>query len=234
MKRKSKSEYPYESREAVESLGTKLDEICPSPKSGAIVLSHSPLLDAKKENFGTSLPGSVRIIESNLAFMPDPRISLTSLTSSTYLFIRAIKSIGAANIVLYMPVIPLDRKLPPVVAIEDHISMVSHPPHVGVQPADWEEQFFPMNSAYDAIEALRAMEIAKLPLASGTLLGVGVGQLDTVAGQEAAKRMGAHLISVHIFGQCLVAKRSGMRVIGFAETSGIDPEIIGGLLGRVL
>ena len=229
-----RAKYPYDSNEAVETLAATLNDICPSPRSGAVVLSHSPLLDTKTQDYCTDLPGNVTIIENHLAYMPNIQIGLDALASSTYLFIRAIKGIGGANIVLYMPAAPLVEDLPPVVAVEDHINMLARPPHVGVEPASWEEQFFPMNKAYDPVNALRAMEIAGLPLVSGILLGVGAGQFDTVAGREAAKCFGANLISVHIFGQCLIAKRAGMNVVGFAETSGIDPEIIGGLISRAL
>jgi hypothetical protein len=78
------------------------------------------------------------------------------------------------------------------------------------------------------------MERTSLPPRSGILLGVAFGQFDTPAGREAAVRMGAALISVHIFGQCLIAKRAGMNVVGFAETAGVDPETIGRLVGRSL
>jgi hypothetical protein len=231
---RNSGDYPYESLEAVESLATKLNDICPSPESGAVVLSRSPLLDSKTIDYSANLPGNMRIIENSLGYIPNMHLGLETLSSSSYLFIRALKSLGAANIVLYMPAAPLGDGLPPVVAVEDHIDMLSRPPHIGVEPAGWEERFFPMKQAYDLERALGAMERAGLPKRHEILIGVALGQFDTQAGREAARRMGAGLISVHLFGQCLVARRAGMNVVGFAETAGVDPETIGLLVSRAL
>jgi purine nucleoside phosphorylase len=91
-----------------------------------------------------------------------------------------------------------------------------------------------MNEAYDIESALKALKRSGLPEASGVLLGVGIGQFDTPAGRAAASRFGAQLISVHIFTECLIAKRTGLNVVGFAETAGVDPETIGGLISAAL
>jgi hypothetical protein len=227
-------EYPYDLTEAVENTAIKLGEICPTTQSGAVVYSRSPLISKTGEDYGAGLPGRVEIIENSLVYIPDSKIGLKALSSSAYLFIKAIKAAGAASVVLYMPAAALERDLPPVVAIEDQIDMLSRPPHVGVDPAGWEERFFPMNEAYDLETALEALKRVGLPDSSGILLGVALGQFDTPAGRVAASRMGAHLISVHIVGECLIAKRAGLNVIGFAETAGVDPETIGGLISAAL
>jgi hypothetical protein len=234
MGKKTEKEYPYDSTEAVEKTASKLSEICSSPESGAVILSRSPLLDSKDHDYGVGLPGNLRIIENNPAYIPNVSRGFATISSSSYLFIRALKAAGARDILLYMPALPLGEDLPPVVAIEDQIDMLSRPPHTGVDPAEWEERFFAMNKAYDIDRAMRALKDAGLQQKSGILLGVGPGQFDTPAGREAARRIGGNLMSVYICPQCLIAKRAGLNVTGFAETAGIDPETIGHLISRAL
>jgi len=227
-------EYPYDLTEVVETTAIRLGEICPAIQSGAVVFSRSPLIGPKGDDYGAGLPGRIEVIENSLVYIPSSQIGLRALSTSSYLFIRALQVAGATGIVLYMPAAALSDNLPAIVAIKDHIDMLAHPPHVGVEPAAWEEQFFPMNEAYELDTALQALKRTGLPEASGVLLGVGIGQFDTPAGRAAASRMGAQLISVHIFTECLIAKRAGLNVIGFAETAGVDPETIGGLISAAL
>ena len=227
-------EYPYDSAEAVVNIGLKLGEICAACQAGAVIYGRSPILKKRGEDYGVGLPGSIEVIENSLVYVPDKGIPFRTLTSSAFLFIRALQSTGAARVVIYMPASPLVSGMTPVVAISDHIDMLSRPPHVGVEPMGSEERFFPMNDAYNIDAALRALKHAGLPETSGVLIGVGIGQLDTPAGRSAALRMGANLMSVHIFGECLIAKRAGMEVVGFAETARVDPETIGGLISAAL
>ncbi len=234
MRKKSEKQYPYESTEAVAKAASKLTDICASPESGAVILSRSPLLDSKHNDYGVGLPGNIRIIENSLAYIPDPTRGYATISSSTFLFIRSLRAAGATDVVLCMPAVALDENLPAVVAIEDQVDMLSRPPHTGVDPAEWEERFFAMNSAYDIDRAMKALADAGLPAKSGILLGVGPAQFDTPAGHEAARRIGASLMSVHIAAQCLIAKRAGLKVTGFAETARVDPETIGLIISRAL
>ena len=221
--------YPYESEEEVEILARELSDLCKNPQSAIIQLVSKPEITGHGLSV-KGLPGNIAAgfeenAPTNLIYMPHSDISLTAHNSPSYLFIRAVRGLGAETLVLYMPAIPLVENFPDVVAISDHINMLSRPPHFGVDPSNGEEMFFPMNDAYDTASAMGALEGMGYERKSGILLGAAPGQFSTNAGHEAARKLGADLISPYIFGQCLIAKRAKMKVIAFAETGEceIDP-----------
>ncbi len=197
--------YRYESEEEVEKLARELSDICKNPQSAIIQLVGKPEIT----DHGLSvngLPGNIdsgfeENAQTNLIYMPHSDISFAAKNSSSYLFIRAIRKLGAETLVLYMPAVPLLESIPDVVAISDHINMLSRPPHFGVDPSNGEEMFFPMNDAYDTAAAMGALEGTGYEKKSGVLLGAAPGQFNTSAGREAARKLGADLISPYIFGQ---------------------------------
>jgi hypothetical protein len=222
--------FPWDSEDAVRNMGIRLAEACPGIETAAIVMSRNDAIARSGKELGIGLPGNADIVGSALLYFPQENLGLAALNSSNYLLIRALKSAGGKNIVLYMPALPLDEGLPGIVAVRDHIDMLSRPPHRGVDPLEGEERFFPMNDAYDINTARAAMDKTGLAQSDGVLLGVGPGQFDSPAGRESAKHLGAGLMSLHIFTECLVARRAKLNVIACAETSWVAADTIVNLI----
>ena len=106
--------YPYDLPEAVENIALKLGDICRTPGYGAVILSRSPILKHKGDDYGMGLPGSIEVIENNLSYIPNPNIGQTALRTSSYLFIRALKAAGGSGVVIYMPAAALKDGLPSI------------------------------------------------------------------------------------------------------------------------
>jgi purine-nucleoside phosphorylase len=137
------------------------------------------------------------------------------------LAVRLLRRLGAERLVVTNAAGALDPALRPgeVMLIEDQLNFTGASPLRGLNDDSIGLRFPDMSRAYDPglrDLALRAAEVAGLPLRTGIYAGVAGPELETSAERRFLRAAGAHAVGMSTVIEVIAAVHAGMKVVGFS------------------
>jgi purine-nucleoside phosphorylase len=145
--------------------------------------------------------------------------------------VRIMKKLGVNNLIVTNAsgAIKKELKIASIVAITDHINYTSLNPLIGENLEDFGERFPAMSNVYDKNiidKVIKKAEEKNISVNSGVYLYVTGPNYETRSEIKMFKNMGADIVAMSTVPEVIVAKHSGMKVVGFSCVTDIcDSEV---------
>jgi len=146
-----------------------------------------------------------------------------SMKEATY-YVRILKLLGVKNLILTNAAggINKDYKVGDLIVIKDHIKLTLKSPLFGENEAEFGERFIDMSEAYDKklIEtAKKAFIKNNTDFKTGVYALMGGPQFETPAEIKMLEILGADMVGMSTVPEVIIARHSGLRVLGISLIS---------------
>jgi purine-nucleoside phosphorylase len=146
--------------------------------------------------------------------------------------VRLARHLGAERLLMTNAAGSLRKELTPgsLVAIRDHLNLMSTNPLTGSPPEAWGPRFPDLSDAYDREGRNRLLQLAaerQIELAEGVYAGVAGPSFETPAEVAMLRSVGADLVGMSTVLEVIAARHMGMRCLAVSMVSnhaaGISP-----------